>query len=387
MIEILSGFPKCKWWPFARTLIWFGFGSTKVSRRRRWKYVSVHGDGLAERYLVTLSIMVCYYAYLLFIAGISVLFCWFFRRRNSRFFSWWLGTSIALGLLGAFIPWCSSPFQKFGFGSPIPFVVFKHEYAVYEPYRFAVAFVLNPIVVFSIGTLCWCLTRGFRHENEFSNSPWPSLCLGLLFSQAGIENLKILFKNVVMLMVLFTGTYLLGELNLGFWKSGVGRLYDVPIWCKALEVFADIAWLVVCIIFGKPLAVFGSQIIGKVGFLFGTMTKRKKYIVSAFCLVLVFASLVFCWSPQARVRGDLSWFDLIRIRLALRCYTFSPIYSIEKEGGIVADASVTAGAMGSLRVGDRYYYYAFYKSTYGWNLAMCCPVSGLSPSDSGRNLR
>lgn len=328
--------------------------------------------------MVTLSIMVCYYAYLLFIAGISVLFCWFFRRRNSRFFSWWLGTSIALGLLGAFIPWCSTPWQKFGFGSPIPFVVLKHEYAVYEPYPFAAAFVLNPIVIFAIGTLCWCATKGFRHENELSDS-----------SLGGIEIIKVLLKNVVMLMVLFTGTYLLGELSFRIWTStrGITWLNEVPVWCKALVVFADIAWLVICIIFGKPLAVYGSQIIRKVGFLFGTMTKRKKYIVSAFCLVLVFASLMFCWSPQARVRGDLSWFDLIRIRLALRCYTFSPIYSIEREGGIVADASVTAGAMGSWRVGDRYYYYAFFKSTYGWNLAMCCPVSGISPSDSGRNSR
>lgn len=331
--------------------------------------------------------MVCYYAYLLFIAGISVLFCWFFRRRNSRFFSWWLGTSIALGLLGAFIPWCSFPFQKFGFGSPIPFVVFNHEYAVYEPYPFAAAFVLNPTVIFAIGTICWCATRGFRHENEFSNLPQPGFRLGLLFSSGGIENIKFLSKNVLVLMVLLTGVYLLDELNVRIWKSGVSWLYDAPIWFKALVVFADIVWLVVFIIFGKPLAVYGSRIIGKVGFLFGTLTKRKKYIVSAFYLVLVFALLVFCWSPQARVRGDLSWFDLIRIHLALRCYTFSPIYSIEKEGGIVADASVTAGAMGSWRVGDRYYYYAFYKSTYGWSLAMCCPVSGLSPSDSGRNSR
>ena len=344
---------------------------------------------LSDRYLATLSIMVCYYAYLLFIAGISVLFCWFFKRRNSRFFSWWLGTSIALGLLGAFIPWCSSPFQKIGFGSPVPFVVFAHEYAVYEPHPFTAAFVLNPIVIFAIGTLCWCATRGFRHENEFSNSPRPSFRLGLLFSRAGIKNIKLLLKNVVMLMVLFTGTCLLGELSLRIWNStrGVSWLKEVPVWCKALVVFADIVWLVICIIFGKPLAVYGSQIIGKLGFLFGTMTKRKKYIVSAFCLVLIFASLVFCWSPQARVRGDLSLFDLIRIRLAVRCYTFSPIYSITMENSVVCDASVIAGAMGSWRVGDRYYYYTFDKSTYGWKLTSRCPVSGLSPSDSGQNSR
>ncbi len=320
--------------------------------------------------------MVCYYAYLLFIAGISVLFCWFFKRRNLHFFGWWFGTSIILGLLGAFIPWCSSPFQKFGFGSPISFVVFKHEYAVYEPYPFAAAFVLNPIAVFAFGTLCWCATRGFRHVNELSDS-----------SLGGIEILKVLFKNVVMFMVLFIGTYLLVELYFGFWKSGVSWLYEISIWCKALVLFVDIAWLVICIIFGKPLAVYGSQIIGKVGFLFGTMTKRKKYIVSAFCLVLVFASLVFCWSPQARVRGDLSWFDLIRLRLALRCYTFSPIYSIEMENSVVCDASVIAGAMGSWRVGDCYYYYTFDKSKYGWNLTSRCPVTGLPPSDSGRNSR
>jgi hypothetical protein len=354
---------------------------------------------LWDRYLVTLGIMVCYYAYLLFIAGISVLFCWFFKRRNSRFFSWWLGSSILLGLLGAFIPWCSSPFQKFGFGSPIPFVVFKHEYAVYEPYPFAASFVLNPIVVFAIGTLCWCATRGFRYEYQLSDSSRPSFRLGLLFSRAGIENLKILFKNIVMLMVLFIGTYVLGVLSFRIWNStgGVSWLNEVPVWCKALVVFVDIAWLVICIIFGKPLADYGSRTIGKVGFLFGTMTKRKKYIVSAVFLLLVFASLVFCWSPQARVssipqgyqfKEDLSVFDLIRIRLALRSYTFSPIYSIVRWGDqpepVVA---VTAGAMGSWRVGDRYYLYAFHKSTYGWNLSMCCPVSGLSPSDSGRNSR
>jgi len=320
--------------------------------------------------------MVCYYAYLLFMAGISVLFCWFFKRRNWRFFGWWLGTSIALGLLGAFIPWCSSPFQKFGFGSPIPFVVFKHEYAVYEPYPFTTAFVLNPLVVFAIGTLCWCATRGFRHENEVSDS-----------SLGGIEIIKVLFKNVVMLMVLSIGTYLLNELNIRIWKSGVSWLNEVPAWCKALVVFADIAWLVICITFCKPLAVYGSRIIGKVGFLFDTMTKRKKYIVSAFCLVFVFAPLVFCWSPQARIKGDLSLFDLVRIRLALRCYTFSPVYSITMENSVVCDASVIAGAMGSWRVGDRYYYYTFDKSTYGWKLTSRCPVSGLSPSDSGRNSR
>jgi len=318
----------------------------------------------------TLRIMVCNYAYLLFIAGISVLFCWLFKRRNSHFFSWWLGTSIALGLLGAFIPWCSLPFQKFGFGSPIPFVVFKHEYAVYVPYPFAAAFVLNPIVVFAIGTLCWCATRGFRYENELWNS-----------SLGGIEIIKILFKNVVALMLLFTGICLLGELSFRIWNSAgeVSWLNEVPVWCKALVVFADIAWLVICIIFGKSLAVYGSRIIGRVGFRFGTMTKRKKYIISAVFLLLVFASLVFCWSPQARVRGEMSWFDLIRIRLALRCYTGSPIYSITMENSVVCNASVIAGAMGSWRVGDCYYYYTFDKSTYGWNLTSRCPVSGLSP--------
>jgi hypothetical protein len=339
------------------------------------------------RYLVTLSNMVCYYAYLLFIAGISVMFCWLFKRRNARFFSCWLGLSILFGLLGAFVPWCSSPFQKFGFGSPIPFVVFKHEYAVYEPYPFAAAFVLNPIVVFAIGTLCWCATRGFRYENELSDS-----------SVGGIEIIKVLFKNVVMLMVLFIGTCLVGELSFRIWNStgGVSWLNEVPIWCKALVVFADIAWLVICIIFGKPLADYGSRTIGKVGFLFGTMTECKKYIVSAFCLVLVFAPLVYCWSPQARVNslpqsrinadidGDLSLLDMVRIRLAVRCYTFSPIYSIERWGDqpepVVA---VTAGAMGSWREGD--YLYEFHKSKYGWNLTMCCPGSGISPSNSGRN--
>ena len=177
--------------------------------------------------------MVCYYAYLLFIAGISVLFCWFFRRRNSRFFSWWLGTSIALGLLGAFIPWCSTPWQKFGFGSPIPFVVFKHEYAVYEPYPFAAAFVLNPIVIFAMGTLCWCATKGFRHENEFADSSLTG----------GIENIRLLLKNMVMLMVLFTGIYLLDELNVRIWTStrGITWLNEVPVWCKALVVFAECA--------------------------------------------------------------------------------------------------------------------------------------------------
>lgn len=354
---------------------------------------------LWNRCLATLSIMVCYYAYLLFIAGISILFCWLFKRRNSRFFTWWLGTSIAFGLLGAFIPWCSSPFQKYGFGSPIPFVVFKHEYAVYEPYPFTAAFVLNPIIVFAIGTLCWCATRGFRHENEFPNSPRPGFRLGLLFSRAGLENKKTLIKNAGLLLVLFVGTCLLVELSLRIWTStrGVSWLNEVPAWCKALVVFADIVWLVICTIFGKPLAVYGSQIIGEVGFLFGTMTKRKKYIVSAFCLVFVFASLMLCWSPQARVssipqgyqyKEDLSVFDLIRIRLALRSYTLSPIYSIVRWGDqpepVVA---VTAGAMGSWRVGDCYYLYAFHKSAYGWNLSMCCPVSGLSPSDSGRNSR
>lgn len=332
--------------------------------------------------------MFCYYAYMLSIAGISVLFCWLFKRRNSRFFSWWLGSSIVLGLLGSFIPWCSSPFQKFGFGSPIPYVVFKHEYAVYEPYPFAAAFVLNPLVVFVIGTLCWCATRGFRHANEFSDA-----------SLDGIEIIKGLFKNVVVLMVLFSGTCLLGELSFRIWTStrGVSWLNEVPVWCKALVVFADIAWLVICIIFGKPLAVHGSQIIGKVGFRFGTMTKRKKYIVSAVFLLLVFASLVFCWSPQARIssipqgyqfKKDLSVFDLIRIHLALRSYTFSPIYSIVRWGDqpepVVA---VTAGAMGSWRVGDRYYLYEFHKSTYGWNLTMCCPVGGLTPGRPSPNVQ
>lgn len=343
-----------------------------------------------DRCLVELSIMGCYYAYLLLITGISVLFCWVFRRRNSRFFSWWLGSSIAFGLLGAFIPWCSSPFQKFGFGSPIPFVAFKHEYAVYEPYPFAYAFVFNPIVIFAIGTLCWCATWGFRHENEFSNSPRPSFRLGLLFSLGGIEHIKFLLKNVVMLMVLFTGTCLLAELSFRIWTStrGVSWLNEVPAWCKALVVFADFAWLIICIFFGKPLAVYGSQIIGKVGFLFGTMTKCKKYIVSAFCLVPLFASLMFCWSPQARIKGDLSLLDLVRIRLALRSYTFSPIYRIERwSDQPEATAAVIAGPMGSWRVGDRYYLYAFHKSTYGWNLTMCCPLSGLSPSDSVRNSR
>jgi hypothetical protein len=209
---------------------------------------------------------------------------------------------------------------------------------------------------------------------------------------------KILFKNAVMLMVLFTGTCLLGELSFRIWNStgGVSWLNEVPVWCKALVVFVDIAWLVICIIFGKPLADYGSRIIGKVGFLFGTMTKRKRYIVSAFCLMLVFASLTYCWSPQASVSSisqpynkvDLSVFDLIRIRLAVRCYTLSPIFMIQR-GSDQPEATVAvyAGVMGSWRVGDRYYLYAFHKSSYGWNLTMCCPVSGLSPSDSGRNSR
>lgn len=321
--------------------------------------------------------MVCYFAYLLLIAGIAVLLSWFCRRRNTRFFIWWIGLSVALGLLGAFVPWCSTPWQKFGFGSPIPFVVFRHEYAVYVPYPFAAAFVLNPIAIFAIGTLCWCATRGFRHENEFLNSPRPDFRLGQLFSPDGIESIKSLFKNIVMLVALFIGTCLLYELN----------VIDTPIWFKALVFFADIVWLAICIIFGKPLVVYGGRLIGKVEFLFGSMTKWKRYIVSAFCLALVFAPLVFCLSPLARVRGDLSWLDLIRIRLAVRCYTLSPIYSIEGNHAIWADASVTAGAMGSWRVGDRYYYYSFFKSTYGWNLAQYCPVSYPLPPSSGKNSR
>lgn len=320
--------------------------------------------------------MILYYAYLLFLAGISGLFCWVFRRRNSHFFILWLGSSIVLGLLGVYVPWCSAPFQKFGFGSPIPFIVFKHEYAVYEPYPFAAAFILNPIVVFAIGAVCWCATRGLRHENEFST-----------FSLGGIKNIKLLFKNIVMLVVLFIGTCLLGELSFKIWNStrGVSWLNEVPVWCKALMAFVDIVWLVVCIIFGKPLAVYGSQIIGKVGFLFGTMTKWKKYVVSACCLVLVSAPLVFCWSPQARIKGDLSLLDLVHIRLALRCYTFSPIYMIERwSDQPEATVAVYSGDMGSWRVGDRYYLYEFQKSTYGWNLSMCCPVSGLSPSNSNQ---
>jgi hypothetical protein len=170
--------------------------------------------------------------------------------------------------------------------------------------------------------------------------------------------------------------------------GGVSWLNEVPVWCKALVVFADIVWLVICIIFGKPLAVYGSQIIGKAGFLFGTMIKCKKYIMSAFCLVLVFASFMFCWSPQARIKGDLSLFDLVRIRLAVRSYTFSPIFMIERwSDQPEATVAVYAGAMGSWRVGDRYYLYAFHKSTYGWNLTMCCPVSGISPSNPDRNWR
>lgn len=115
--------------------------------------------------------MIYYWAYPIFLAGISVLICRLCKWRVGRYFGWWFASSVLFGLLGYFIPWHSATGFHYGFGSPIPFVIFERiESGSYIDFPVLAAFVVNPIAVFVIGSACWCVvffTRRFwlRHDD------------------------------------------------------------------------------------------------------------------------------------------------------------------------------------------------------------------------------
>jgi hypothetical protein len=71
------------------------------------------------------------------------------------------------------------------------------------------------------------------------------------------------FKNLVMLILLLIGIFILVVLGAKIWNSmrGVSWVEQVPIWCRAVVVFSGAVWLVTCIIFTKTMALYRARMI------------------------------------------------------------------------------------------------------------------------------
>src|SRR5262245_45278788 len=95
--------------------------------------------------------MFFYYAFAVFVAASAVRVGWLCRWRARRFFSWWSGVSIALGVGGLFIPWRGASGFHYGWGSPVPVVVWERSGDSYDDFPVPAAPFMNPIVVLMLG--------------------------------------------------------------------------------------------------------------------------------------------------------------------------------------------------------------------------------------------
>jgi hypothetical protein len=75
-----------------------------------------------------------------------------------RFFSVWAVASVALGIGGLFIPWHTASGLHRGSGSPIPIVIWERTgNGSYIDFPIPLAFLVNPLAVFVLGSVCWCV--------------------------------------------------------------------------------------------------------------------------------------------------------------------------------------------------------------------------------------
>jgi hypothetical protein len=99
--------------------------------------------------------MFFYYAFPMFIAVAAVVLGRLCRWRTGRFFGWWSAIAIALGIGGLFIPWRGASGFHYGWGSPVPLVVWERSGGSYADFPVPAAPFVNPIAVFMLGALCW----------------------------------------------------------------------------------------------------------------------------------------------------------------------------------------------------------------------------------------
>ena len=195
--------------------------------------------------------------------------------------------------------------------------------------------------------------------------------------------MKTLFKNLVMLTVLFVGAYLIGELSFRIWHStrGIGWANQVPAWCKALVLFANIVWLVVCYICGKPIAVNACQVTRAASRHFGNMTIGAKVIVTATLILFMIGALWLYWSPLAQVKGTISFRDSVIVRCLVRTHTLWPIARISQDGDGI---DVIAGAKRPWISGSGYYFYILKKTGDSWKCYAPIPVVRMNDTENRR---
>ena len=112
--------------------------------------------------------MFFYYAFPVFVGTTAVLLGSLCRWRVGRFFGWWSGVSIALGVCGSFIPWRGASGFQYGWGSPVPVVVWERSDGGYDDFPVPAGPFMNAVVVFALGVIFWwgaVMSRRFLLRN------------------------------------------------------------------------------------------------------------------------------------------------------------------------------------------------------------------------------
>jgi hypothetical protein len=80
-----------------------------------------------------------------------------------RFFSLWAVASVALGIGGLFVPWHTASGLHRGSGSPVPMVIWERMgNGSYIDFPNPLAFLINPLAVFALGSVCWLIALFIR---------------------------------------------------------------------------------------------------------------------------------------------------------------------------------------------------------------------------------
>ena len=108
----------------------------------------------------------------------------------------------------------------------------------------------------------------------------------------------------------------------------------------------------------------------------GSMTTRKKIILSASSVVLVPVLYLYIW-PIAHFIGKTPLRYSVGVVLAVRTHTLYPIYSMEQEPSdpevrVQVIAGPNRPVASSSLSGD--FAYEYKKTWYGWKLGTCTPV-------------
>lgn len=80
-----------------------------------------------------------------------------------RFFGLWAVASAGLGIGGLFVPWHTASGLHRGSGSPFPIMIWERmANGSYADFPIPLAFLINPLAVFALGSVCWCMALFIR---------------------------------------------------------------------------------------------------------------------------------------------------------------------------------------------------------------------------------